>query len=117
MTTVAGIFISAPHDGQIYVAERSRCHSGLGTFALYGIGQRLPNNRGYEYHALAAVQAFPEGGCETRWGSVRPHKPRLDLYGRQPRRMGWPHAIYGFVQNKAQALLDVNFYNVCDDHH
>jgi hypothetical protein len=27
------------------------------------------------------------------------------------------HAIYGFVQNKAQALLDVNFYNVCDDHH
>jgi hypothetical protein len=33
MTTVAGIFISAPHDGQIYVAERSRCHSGLGTFA------------------------------------------------------------------------------------
>jgi hypothetical protein len=29
--------------------------------------------------------------------------------------MGWPHAIYGFVQNKAQALLDVNFYNVCDD--
>jgi hypothetical protein len=51
--------------------------------ALYGIGQRLPNNRGYEYHALAAVQAFPEGGCETRWGSVRPHKPRLDLYGRQ----------------------------------
>jgi hypothetical protein len=31
--------------------------------------------------------------------------------------MGWPHAIYGFVQNKAQALLDVNFYNVCDDHH
>ena len=46
---------------------------------------------------------------------MRPHKPRLDLYGRQPRRMGWPHAIYGFVQNKAQALLDVNFYNVCDD--
>jgi hypothetical protein len=44
-----------------------------------------------------------------------PHKPRLDLCGRQPRRMGWPHAIYGFVQNKAQALLDVNFYNVCDD--
>jgi len=40
---------------------------------------------------------------------------RLDLYGRQPRRMGWPHAIDGFVQNKAQALLDVNFYNVCDD--
>jgi hypothetical protein len=33
MTTVAGIFISAPHDGQIYVAERSRCHSDLGTFA------------------------------------------------------------------------------------
>jgi hypothetical protein len=33
MTTVAGIFISAPHDGQIYVAERSRCHSGLSTFA------------------------------------------------------------------------------------
>ena len=29
--------------------------------------------------------------------------------------MGWPHAIYGFVQNKAQALLDVKFYNVCDD--
>ena len=27
----------------------------------------------------------------------------------------WPLAIYGFVQNKAQALLDVNFYNVCDD--
>jgi hypothetical protein len=24
MTTVAGIFISAPRDGQIYVAERSR---------------------------------------------------------------------------------------------
>jgi hypothetical protein len=24
-------------------------------------------------------------------------------------------AFYGFVQNKAQALLDVNFYNVCDD--
>ena len=23
--------------------------------------------------------------------------------------------FYGFVQNKAQALLDVNFYNVCDD--
>jgi hypothetical protein len=46
------------------------------------------------------------------WG---PHKPRLDLYGRQPRRMGWLHAIYGFVQNKARALLDMNFYNVCDD--
>jgi hypothetical protein len=58
MTTVAGIFISAPHDGQIYVAERSRCHSGLGTFATstdvrytaaFGgnadISQRLPNNR------------------------------------------------------------------------
>jgi len=27
---------------------------------------------------------FPrKGGCETRWGSVRLHKPRLDLYGRQ----------------------------------
>jgi hypothetical protein len=24
-------------------------------------------------------------------------------------------AIYGFVQNKAQALLDVSFYKVCDD--
>jgi hypothetical protein len=24
-------------------------------------------------------------------------------------------AFYGFVQNKPQALLDVNFYNVCDD--
>jgi hypothetical protein len=44
-----------------------------------------------------------------------PHKPRLVLYGRQPRRMGWPHAIFGFVQNKAQALLDVNFYKVCED--
>jgi hypothetical protein len=33
MTTVAGIFISAPHDGQIYVAERLRWQSGLGTFA------------------------------------------------------------------------------------
>ena len=29
--------------------------------------------------------------------------------------MRWPLAIYGFVQNKAQALLDVNFFNVCDD--
>ena len=29
--------------------------------------------------------------------------------------MGWSHVIYGFVQNKAQALLDVNFYKVCDD--
>jgi hypothetical protein len=29
--------------------------------------------------------------------------------------MGWPHAIFGFVQNKAQALLDVNFYKVCED--
>jgi hypothetical protein len=24
-------------------------------------------------------------------------------------------AIYGFVQNKAQALLDVSFYKVCED--
>jgi hypothetical protein len=41
---------------------------------------------------------------------------RLDLYGpANQRRMGWPHAIYGFVQNKAQALLDVSFYKVCDD--
>ena len=29
--------------------------------------------------------------------------------------MGWSHVIYGFVQNKAQALLDVSFYKVCDD--
>jgi hypothetical protein len=43
MTTVAGIFISAPHDGQIYVAERSRCHSGLGTFATPMSALRPPS--------------------------------------------------------------------------
>ena len=39
MTTVADIFISAPHDGQIYVAERSRCHIGLGTLGNADISQ------------------------------------------------------------------------------
>jgi hypothetical protein len=37
------------------------------------------------------------------WGVLGSGAP---LLGRQPR----PHAIYSFVQNKAQALLDVNFY-------
>jgi hypothetical protein len=33
---------------------------------------------------LSCRVGFPrKGGCETRWGSVRLHKPRLDLYGRQ----------------------------------
>jgi hypothetical protein len=59
-------------------------------------------------HTLFAAAAIAEQSAIYEY-------TRLDLYGRQPRRMGWPHAIYGFVQNKAQALLDVNFYNVCDD--
>jgi hypothetical protein len=42
----------------------------------------------------------------------QPEVPRLDLYGRQPRRMG---CNLWFVQNKAQALLDVSFYKVCED--
>ena len=45
----------------------------------------------------------------------QPEVPGWTLRPANQRRMGWPHAIYGFVQNKAQALLDVSFYKVCDD--
>lgn len=67
---------------------------------------------------LSCRVGFPrKGGCETRWGSVRLHKPRQDLYGRQHGEWDGRMQFMRFVQNKAQALLDVNFYNVCDDHH
>src|ERR1700738_1941330 len=46
----------------------------------------------------------PQKSCPLRSQRVKSgagHR-RLDLYGRQPR----PHAIYSFILNKAQALLE-----------
>ena len=84
MTTVAGIFISAPHDGQIYVAERSlrvpstcgrrlEAHSGLGSHMddaryvnLKGQGPTPPNTyklvmHEEPFHGVRAIRLVPVG--------------------------------------------------------
>jgi hypothetical protein len=69
----------------------------------------------------------PEGagvGCQslfrllnTCWNPSRGprHNPQAPAGISAAANHGEWDAIYGFVQNKAQALLDVSFYKVCDD--